>query len=127
MRSIVVADDSNLIRMKLRKHLQEHYVVIEAQNGRDALLKIKLEKPDLVLSDLLMPEMDGFELLKRIREDKITIPVIVLTADIQFETNQKCVELGAFKVLNKPPNKDELLATLIAALNSKGMAHDFKS
>jgi len=119
MVKIVVADDSNLIRMKLKKHLKDEYDVIEAHNGRDALLKIKIEKPDIVLSDLLMPEMDGFELLRRIKEDKILVPVVVLTADIQFETNQKCLELGAYKVLNKPPNREELLKTLEEALLSK--------
>jgi len=66
-----------------------------------------------------MPEMDGFELLRRIKEDKILVPVVVLTADIQFETNQKCLELGAYKVLNKPPNREELLKTLEEALLSK--------
>ena len=109
MVKIVVADDSNLIRMKLKKHLKDEYEVVEAHNGRDALVKIKIEKPDIILSDLLMPEMDGFELLRRIQEDKIPIPVVILTADIQFETNQKCLELGAFKVLNKPPNREDLL------------------
>jgi len=122
MVKIVVADDSNLIRMKLKKHLKDEYEVVEAHNGRDALVKIKIEKPDIILSDLLMPEMDGFELLRRIQEDKIPIPVVILTADIQFETNQKCLELGAFKVLNKPPNREDLLKTLEDALLSKESA-----
>lgn len=122
MRKIVVADDSNLIRMKLKKHLMDVFEVIEAVNGRDALVKIKIEKPDIVLSDLLMPEMDGFELLKRIRLDELNVPVIILTADIQVETNQKCIELGAFKVLNKPPNRDELISTLNNALLTKTSA-----
>lgn len=119
MIKIVIADDSNLIRMKLKKHLQDVFQVIEAHNGRDALVKIKVEKPEIVLSDLLMPEMDGFELLRRIKEDGIQVPVVVLTADIQIETNQKCLDLGAFKVLNKPPNRDELLSTLNDALKTK--------
>lgn len=122
MRKIVVADDSNLIRMKLKKLLQNEFEVIEAVNGRDALVKIKIEQPDIVLSDLLMPEMDGFELLRRIQMDGLQVPVVVLTADIQLETNQKCTELGAFKVLNKPPNKDELLDALNNALEAKSSA-----
>jgi CheY-like chemotaxis protein len=122
MRKIVVADDSNLIRMKLKKHLQDEFQVIEAVNGRDALVKIKIEHPDIVLSDLLMPEMDGFELLRRIQLDGLQVPVVVLTADIQVETNQKCTDLGAFKVLNKPPNKDELIAALNNALEAKASA-----
>lgn len=122
MRKIVVADDSNLIRMKLKKHLQDEFEVIEAVNGRDALVKIKIEQPDIVLSDLLMPEMDGFELLRRIQLDGLQVPVVVLTADIQLETNQKCTDLGAFKVLNKPPNKEELIAALNNALEAKTSA-----
>lgn len=119
MRKIVVADDSNLIRMKLKKHLKDDFEIHEAKNGREALLKTKLEKPDIVLTDLLMPEMDGFGLLARIKAEEIGIPVVVLTADIQYETNVKCRELGAYKVLNKPPSKDELLETLFAALSEK--------
>ena len=119
MIKIVVADDSNLIRMKLKKHLQDEFEIFEAVNGRDALVKIKVNKPDIVLSDLLMPEMDGFELLRRVKEDNINVPVVILTADIQLETDQKCKELGAFKVLNKPPQKEELINTLLSALEAK--------
>ena len=105
MKKIIVADDSRLIRMKLKKHLIDHYTIIEAENGRDALVKVKVEQPDIILTDLLMPEMDGFELLKKLQEQNLDIPVVVLTADIQHETMVKCTKLGAFKVLNKPPNK----------------------
>ncbi|TNE73392.1 response regulator [bacterium] len=118
MKKIVVADDSNLIRMKLKKHLMDEFEVVEAINGRDALVKIKVEQPDIVLSDLLMPEMDGFELLRRIQLDELNVPVVILTADIQVETNQKCTDLGAYRVLNKPPNRDELLLTLNEALSA---------
>lgn len=119
MKKIVVADDSKLIRMKLKKHLNEHYEVVEAENGRDALVKVRIEQPDIVLTDLLMPEMDGFQFLANLQEKEIQIPVVVLTADIQNETMNKCNKLGAFKVLNKPPNKDRLLDTLNEALASQ--------
>lgn len=119
MKKIIVADDSRLIRMKLKKHLVDHFTIIEAENGRDALVKVKIEQPDIILTDLLMPEMDGFELLAQLQSKKLEIPVVVLTADIQHETMVKCTELGAFKVLNKPPNKEILLNTLDSALQNQ--------
>lgn len=119
MKKIIIADDSKLIRMKLKKILSEFYNVEEADNGRNALAKIKIEPPDLLLTDLLMPEMDGFELLEKIREFGYDFPSVVLTADIQNETVAKCMGLGVYKVLNKPPNSDALLAVLEKALSKE--------
>ena len=116
MHKILIINDSRLIRMKLKKYLTGRYNVVEAENGRDGQIKVKLENPDCILTDLLMPVMDGFELLGWLSNSDIETPAIVLTADIQDETAQRCKELGAFKVLNKPPNSDDLYSALDSAL-----------
>jgi CheY-like chemotaxis protein len=118
MPKLLVVDDSRLIRQRLVKYLAEDYEVVEAENGKEAILKIASPdwKPDCVVSDLLMPLMDGFALLDWVQKHKIGIPVIILTADIQTETKGRCMELGAFTVLNKPPQVDQLKQTVESAL-----------
>lgn len=122
MPKILVVDDSRLIRQRLVKFLAEDYDVVEAENGKEAILRIASPdwKPDCVVSDLLMPLMDGFALLDWVQKHKIPIPVIILTADIQTETKGRCMELGAYTVLNKPPQVDQLKETVINAINGVG-------
>jgi DNA-binding NtrC family response regulator len=118
MPKILVVDDSRLIRQRLVKFLADEYEVVEAENGKEAILKIASPdwKPDCVVSDLLMPLMDGFALLDWVQKHKIGIPVIILTADIQTETKGRCMELGAYTVLNKPPQVDQLKQTVVNAI-----------
>jgi CheY-like chemotaxis protein len=108
MEKILIVDDSRLIRMRLKKMIGDSYELIEAENGKDALLKAVSENPDCIISDLLMPEMDGFQLLEQIQKKELGFPVIVLTADIQSDTRKRCLELNAITVLNKPPKQEEL-------------------
>ena len=119
MQKILIVDDSRLIRMRLKKYLSEFYDIVEAENGKDAFLKVVSEKPLCVCSDLLMPEMDGFGLLEKVKKHDMKIPVIILTADIQTDTRTKCLELGAYTVLNKPPQQEVLVDTLKKAINGE--------
>ncbi|MDG6250286.1 response regulator, partial [Methanocalculus sp.] len=84
MPTILIIDDSSFQRTIIKKTLKnESYTCIEADNGRLGLEMAERESPDVIIVDLLMPDMDGIEFLKAIREKAITIPVIVLTSDIQ--------------------------------------------
>jgi CheY-like chemotaxis protein len=74
--------------------------------------KIQTECPDCIFLDLLMPEMDGYKVLEIIKEKNITTPVVVCSADIQNTAKSKCIELGAFDFLNKPPTQEEVLKVL---------------
>ena len=79
--TIVVCDDEELIRWSLNEHLtNEGYRIIEAEDGQDCLEKIDQHAPDLVLSDLKMPNMGGMEMLRRLRASESAVPVVVLTA-----------------------------------------------
>jgi two-component system response regulator HydG len=77
---ILVVDDEELIRWSLAEHLRgEGYDVEEAENGLQLLEKVTARTPDLILTDLKMPKMDGMEALRRLREQDADVPVIVLT------------------------------------------------
>ena len=100
---LIVEDDSFLSEMYVAKLESADFEVIIATNGEEGLDKMKLNKPDLVLLDLLMPKKDGFEVLKEkfIDSEIKEIPVIVLTNLSQKEQIKKCYELGAKDFLIK--------------------------
>lgn len=103
MASILVVDDSAFQRMALKKIIQgAGHKVLEAANGQQGLELIASKNPDLVVIDLLMPELDGVGLLEQCKIRGIHVPIVVLTSDIQESTRQRCQELGAAAFLNKP-------------------------
>jgi len=117
MATILVTDDSKFLRNRICKILDsEVHDILEASNGLECMQIISKHSPDVVFLDLVMPDMNGFEVLERMREDSINIPVIILTADIQDGVAERCMQLGAIAYLNKPPKQDELLAALEYAL-----------
>ena len=112
-KKILVVDDSRYIVASVSKTLREHgYTVIEATGGLEALEKARTEKPDCMLLDLLMPDIDGLRVLAGLKEEGLPVPAIILTADIQETTRKKCIEAGAAGFLNKPPRGDEMLAAI---------------
>lgn len=120
MASILIVDDSMLIRQILFKTLKTAgYEVVEASNGIEAMEKIKNENPDCIVLDILMPEMGGFEVIEALKEAKLDIPVIILSADIQKTTKTKCFELGVFDFINKLSSEDELLGAIKRSLDFK--------
>ncbi|MEK7598206.1 MAG: response regulator [Patescibacteria group bacterium] len=100
---MIVEDDSFVLDIYQTKLSQEGYTVIEARNGVEAMKKLEKEKPDLILLDILMPYMDGIEVLKKIREreDLKNIPVILLTNLSQKEEINVGLGLGASDYLIK--------------------------
>lgn len=116
-KKILIVDDSLLGRVSLKNQLSEYkHRILEAANGKEALVLLEKEKPDLIFLDLLMPEMDGMEVLKRMGEMKNRTTVIIVSADIQKTTREKCLKLGAVDFANKPMEEnqmDELLAAYL--------------
>jgi CheY-like chemotaxis protein len=116
---ILIVDDSEFSRLGLKRSLEPlGYEVSEASSGDIALAQIAWAEPDCLLLDLLMPGTNGFEVLERLRAARITVPVIVVTADIQKTTEARCRELGAVAVLKKPCNSATLSAALSAVLKA---------
>lgn len=113
---ILVVDDEPRIRRFVRMNLDlEGYAVIEAENGLDALGKVRDALPDLVLMDVAMPVMDGFETLARLREVS-SVPVIMLTVKSDEDDRIRGLDLGADDYMTKPFSPRELLSRIRAVL-----------
>ncbi|HEY9624708.1 MAG TPA: response regulator [Crinalium sp.] len=111
--SVLVVDDAAFSRRMLRKYIEaEGCNVLEATNGQQALEIVQQHQPDCILTDLLMPDVDGFQLLQALREQGCTTPIAIITADIQDSSRQRGVELGAAKFINKPAKENEVRQTV---------------
>lgn len=114
--TILIVDDEPRIRDFVRMNLElEHYHVIEASDGLEALEKVREHLPDLVILDVMMPEMDGFETLHALREVS-TVPVIMLTVRQSEQDRIRGLDLGADDYLAKPFSPRELLLRIRALL-----------
>jgi two-component system alkaline phosphatase synthesis response regulator PhoP/two-component system response regulator VicR len=110
-RVLVVDDERHIVRLIQVNLEREGYQVLTAFDGKDGLQKAKTEKPDLVVLDVMMPYMDGFEVLKNMKADPVTaeIPVIMLTAKAQDADVFRGWSSGVDCYLTKPFNPMELL------------------
>ena len=112
-RILVVDDELSIIKF-LRANLESKgYEVLTAINGAEALQTFEMELPDLVILDIMMPKMDGFEVCRRLREWS-QIPIIMLSARGDESDKVKCLDLGADDYITKPFGKDELIARVRA-------------
>ena len=118
---ILVVDDNAEIRAFLRKHLKEDYRVVEAADGEEGLEMARREVPDLVLSDVMMPRMDGYAFCRALKADPETsfVPLILLTARGSEESRIHGLELGADDFLTKPFNRRELLVRVRNLIDSR--------
>jgi two-component system chemotaxis response regulator CheY len=114
---VLIVDDSALTRRSLRQILETAGCeVVEAENGLDALERYFLDKPDVVLLDLVMRGMYGLEVLQKIRELDPSARIVVVSADVQTSSQDLAGEAGAAAFINKPFDKTEILSALDAAL-----------
>lgn len=110
MPKILVVDDEKIMLQIAKRILSGNYDVICADSGAEAIELFRREHPDLVLSDLLMPEIDGYELQRRLQEQSFPpVPIIFMTADDSDENESKSFELGASDYIHKPFKADVLL------------------
>lgn len=116
MKTILVVDDKSSVRLLLQDYLGEQgYRVVPAANGREAIYAARREKPDLILLDLMMPEMDGYTFLKQYRQESQT-PVIIITAKEEETDAVLGLELGADDYVIKPFRMRELASRVRAVL-----------
>ena len=114
---ILIVDDSALSRRTLRRILETAgYEVVEADDGMTALEVYFLEKPNLVLLDLVMKGMYGLDVLVKLREMDPKALVVIASADIQSSTRQMVDEAGALGFINKPFVAEQVIAAIEAAL-----------
>ena len=113
---ILIVDDEPAIRKLLRANLEKNgFEAMSADDGAEALKLVEREAPDLVVLDIIMPRMDGFETCRRLREWS-TIPIIMLSAKDEEQDKVKCLEIGADDYITKPFGSGELVARINALL-----------
>lgn len=119
-KKILVVDDEERLRILLQSYLrQEGFEVVTANNGREALFIARQEQPDLIILDLMMPEMDGFTFMHAHNKEHST-PVIILTAKLDEQEKVVGLELGADDYVTKPFSLRELTARVRAVLRRTG-------
>jgi CheY-like chemotaxis protein len=119
---ILIVDDNKINRMTLSRALADQgHDSATAENGREALERLAAEAFDVILLDILMPEMDGYETLQRLKQDADLrhLPVIVISAVDEMESVLRCIEMGAADYLPKPFNAPLLRARINASLANK--------
>ncbi len=123
--TVLVVDDEQIILDSVRKHLRkDNYTVHTVLTAREALDRFKSDRIDIVLTDLMMPEMDGLELMAELKQDHPNTPVIMITGYATIDSARQANQLGAFDYLAKPFTKSELLAVLKRAAVNKISVHD---
>lgn len=117
--TILVVDDAPANIDVVKTILSDAYQVQAAVNGKVALKIAEKRKPDLILLDIIMPEMDGFEVCKALKQNPATaeIPVIFVTGKDQDEDESQGLALGAVGYIKKPVDPSELIGTVSNALN----------
>ncbi|MCC8462108.1 MAG: PleD family two-component system response regulator [Rickettsia endosymbiont of Ecitomorpha arachnoides] len=129
MTTILVVDDIETnIKLLTAKLLKEYYTVLTANSGKEALAILKKEKIDTILLDVMMPEMDGFEVCKTIKTDPETthIPVVMVTALSDIDDRVKGLEAGADEFLTKPINDTALFVRLKSLSRMKSLIDELK-
>lgn len=117
MFSILVCEDDFAIKTMISTKLkQENYSVYTVQNGQEALNLMEKQQIDLVISDIMMPEMDGYEFVQTLRETKHTLPILMITAKSQLESLEAAFKLGVDDYMVKPLRLEELVLRVKALL-----------
>ena len=121
MAKILIVEDNPMNRdMLSRRLIRSGHLVLMAGDGRQGITSAQTECPDLILMDMSLPEIDGWEATRRLKSDKATrrIPVIALTAHAMSSDRQKCMEAGCDDYDTKPVDYQRLTAKIQAALQS---------
>ena len=123
--TIMLVDDNSDFRFYLRDNLKEIYNIYEAPNGKEAWKKILNNLPDLIVTDIMMPELNGVDLCKKVKSDPRTahIPVILLTAHYSDDQKLEGFEAGAIEYITKPFNFEILVQTIRSAIQLQKLIH----
>ncbi|OEF96553.1 response regulator transcription factor [Desulfuribacillus alkaliarsenatis] len=123
---LVVEDNQNLALLMKARLEQAGYRVLQALDGQEALDILDEQHVDLIISDIMMPLMDGFELIESLREANYTLPILVITAKESFADKEKGFRLGTDDYMVKPINMNEMVLRVAALLRRAKIANDHK-
>jgi EAL domain-containing protein (putative c-di-GMP-specific phosphodiesterase class I) len=121
-RILLVDDDPALLRTSARLLQAKGYEISTASNGRDAVAQVHTGNFDVIVSDIAMPNMDGIQLLRQVREHDLLVPVVLVTGEPAVKTAVQALELGAFHYLTKPVATDEMRKVIDRAVHMHRMA-----
>jgi DNA-binding NtrC family response regulator len=125
---ILIVDDEKLVRWSLRKQCEEWgYHIFEAEDGAGGLREAQNETPDLVLLDVRLPDMNGLEVLEKLRQTATARAVIMMTADPKLDDVKVAIKLGAYDFVGKPLDFDELGVTIENALEASRLRTEVES
>jgi len=127
---VLVVDDEEMTRKLLRLMLErDGFVIVEAEDGLEALEIIKREMPDVIIMDVMMPNMDGFSACQALRSKPETakIPIILLSARAQAEAIRAGLSAGANRYMTKPISKPELVQTIRDLLSDVPVVNEMKT
>ena len=122
----LIVEDNNDVAMYIKHVLEEQYAVVHAANGNEGLKKAREVVPDIIITDLMMPEIDGLEMCRMVRSDELLnhIPIVIVTARSSDKDRLAALTVGADAFLVKPFNANELKALLENLLNSRMMLRE---
>jgi len=116
MATILIAEDDENLRLLISRRLQDHYSIVCAGDGREALDILNVRHVDLLIADIMMPRLDGFELVQNLRHRGFALPVLMLTANQSFDAKRAGFSSGTDDYMTKPVNYEELLWRIRALL-----------
>lgn len=126
MATVLVVDDERNMRLLTAARLDGQYKVLTAKDGEEALEIIHKGGVDLVVADIMMPHMDGYELLRKLRDEGYSMPFLFLTAKESLEDKERGFSLGTDDYITKPFSSDELLWRIKALLRRAEIAESRK-
>ncbi|MDD2199181.1 MAG: response regulator, partial [Bacteroidales bacterium] len=128
MAKILVVDDERSVRDSIKDVLEyEKHEVLLAENGKEAIDMIKDHNFDLMFCDIKMPKMDGNEVLERVRIMIPELPVIMISGHGNIDSAVKCIKMGAFDYIEKPPEYSRILVSVMNALEKKSLETETKT
>jgi putative PEP-CTERM system response regulator len=126
VRSVLIVDDEVGARESLKMILKHDYEVFLAKDAEEAFLKIKEHTPDVILLDIILPDLDGLKVLERIKQNDPDIIVIMITATKTVKTAVEAMKLGAYDYVTKPFDIDELRLIITRSLSTKALEQEVK-
>ena len=126
MKSVLIVDDEVGARESLRMILKTDYTVLLAKDGEEAILQIREHSPDVILLDIILPDLDGLKLLEKIKQKETDAIVIMITATKTVKTAVEAMKLGAYDYVTKPFDVDELRLIISRALSTQALEKEVR-
>jgi DNA-binding NtrC family response regulator len=127
MGSVLIVDDEIAVRECVKMILKNDYEVFLAKNAEEAFSQIKEHTPDVILLDIILPDLDGLKVLERIKQNDPNITVVMVTATTTVKTALEAKKLGAYGYVTKPFDIDELRLIITRSLSAKALEQEVKN